>query len=88
MPWSVHFHPDAAKELKKLGGTNAERILDVLQKRIATAKDPRLLGGPLKGDHSGDWRWRVGDYRIIASINDERLLILIVRVAHRREAYR
>jgi mRNA interferase RelE/StbE len=42
----------------------------------------------LVGEHAGYWRWRVGDYRVIAQIEDERVTILVVRVAHRREVYR
>ena len=85
--WKVEFDPAAAKELKKLGREPARRIVETLEKRIASLDDPRELGKPLLGDWSGFWRWRVGDYRIIARIEDERIVILVVRVAHRREVY-
>lgn len=85
--WTIEFDPAAAKELKKLGREPATRIIDVLEKRIALLDDPRDLGKPLLGEWSGFWRWRVGDYRIIARIEDERAVIFVVRVAHRREVY-
>ena len=88
MAWTIEFHPEAAKELKKLGREAAARIVKTLETRIAPLDDPRRLGAPLKGGHEGYWRWRIGDYRVIARIEDERITILVVRVAHRREAYR
>ena len=88
MAWTIEFVPQAAKELKKLGRAEAVRIITVLEQRIAPLDDPREIGSPLKGEHEGYWRWRVGDYRVIARIEDERVLILVVRVAHRREVYR
>jgi mRNA interferase RelE/StbE len=88
LTWRIEFVPQAAKELRKLGRAEAARIIEVLEQRIAPLDDPGELGAPLKGEHDGFWRWRVGDYRIIARIEDERVLILVVRVAHRREVYR
>lgn len=88
MAWVVRFHPDAARELKKLDRKAAARIFKTLETRIAPLDDPRTLGAPLKGEHEGYWRWRIGAYRVIARIEDERITILVVRVAHRREVYR
>ncbi len=87
MVWTIEFTPDAAKELKKLGRAEAGRIIRTLEERIATQDEPRSLGAPLTGDHAGYWRWRIGDYRVIARIEDARVLILVVRVGHRREVY-
>jgi mRNA interferase RelE/StbE len=86
--WRIEFHPDAAKELKKLDRAVAARIVRTLETRIAPLDDPRSIGAPLKGAHDGYWRWRIGDYRVVARIEDARIVILVVRVAHRREAYR
>jgi len=47
-----------------------------------------MLGEALRGEHMGYWRWRIGDYRVVARIIDERITILVVRVGHRREVYR
>jgi mRNA interferase RelE/StbE len=84
----IEFVPAAAKDLKKLGRAEAARIITTLETRIAPLDDPRKLGNALTGELGGLWRWRIGDYRVIARIEDERITILAVRVAHRREVYR
>jgi mRNA interferase RelE/StbE len=56
--------------------------------RIAARDDPRELGSALGGELGGLWRRRIGDYRVVARIEDERITILVVRVAHRRQVYR
>ena len=88
MAWAIEFLPDAAKELKKLDRAVAARIVKTLEGRIAGLDDPRSIGSALVGEHAGYWRWRIGDYRLVARIEDERITILVVRVAHRREVYR
>ncbi|MBB4857717.1 mRNA interferase RelE/StbE [Novosphingobium chloroacetimidivorans] len=88
MAWTIEFAPEAAKELKKLGRMEAARIIRTLEDRIAPLDDPRDLGAALTGDHAGYWRWRIGDYRVVARIKDERVTILVVRIGHRREVYR
>jgi mRNA interferase RelE/StbE len=88
LAWTIEFVPAARKELKKLGGAEAARIIDTLETRIAARDDPRELGSALSGELGGLWRWRIGDYRVVARIEDERITILVVRVAHRREVYR
>ena len=87
MAWTIEVLPAAAKELRKLDRTAAARIIQTLEQRIATLDDPRSIGSALVGEHVGYWRWRIGDYRVIARIEDERITILVVRVAHRREVY-
>lgn len=88
MAWTIEFLPAAEKELAKLGRTEAKRILQTLKARIALRDDPRALGSPLAGELGGLWRWRIGDYRVVARIEDERITILVVRVAHRQAVYR
>jgi mRNA interferase RelE/StbE len=88
LAWKIEFVPAAAKEIKKLGRTEAARIIATLETRIAVLQDPRTLGSALTGDFAGLWRWRIADYRLIARIDDDRITILVVRVAHRREVYR
>jgi mRNA interferase RelE/StbE len=88
MAWAIEFVPAALKDLKKIDRKAAARILSTLETRIAELKEPRSLGAALKGEHEGYWRWRIGDYRVIGRIEDERITILVVRVAHRKEAYR
>lgn len=88
MAWAIEFLPEAAKELTKLDRAVAARIVKTLEQRIAELDDPRSVASALVGDHAGYWRWRIGDYRVVARIEDKRITILVVRVAHRREVYR
>jgi len=88
LAWRIEFLPAAEKELAKLGRAEAKRIIETLKTRIAPLNDPRRLGSALSGQLGGLWRWRIGDYRVVARIEDERITILVVRVAHRREVYR
>ncbi|MBI4677272.1 MAG: type II toxin-antitoxin system RelE/ParE family toxin [Elusimicrobia bacterium] len=89
MAWRIEFDPAAAQELDKLDPQVARRILKFLSERVASSSDPRRLGEALKGSKLGElWKYRVGDYRIIARIEDRLLLILIVRIGNRREIYR
>jgi mRNA interferase RelE/StbE len=85
--WRVEFNPDAARDLRKLGHVGQRLVLNYLRKRIATTEDPRRFGHALVGDLKGLWRYRVGDFRILVSIEDDRLLVLVVTVGHRREVY-
>jgi mRNA interferase RelE/StbE len=88
LAWRIEFLPAAEKELAKLGRAEAKRIIETLKTRIAPLDDPRRLGSALSGQLGGLWRWRIGDYRVVARIEDERITILVVRVAHRREVSR
>ncbi|MGL4350481.1 MAG: type II toxin-antitoxin system RelE family toxin [Plesiomonas sp.] len=66
---------------------NAKRILDFLDQRIAVLDDPRTSGKPLKGDLGVFWRYRVGDYRVLCEIQDDKLVILAALIGHRKEVY-
>jgi mRNA interferase RelE/StbE len=89
MAWTVEFERAAERELGNLGRPEAQRILLFLSRRLAVLEDPRSLGQPLRGSTLGGlWKYRVGDYRIIAAIEDAAVRILVVRVGHRREVYR
>jgi mRNA interferase RelE/StbE len=85
--WRVEFDRDAARDLRKLGAVAERAILRYLRQRIATAENPRRFGKPLTADLKGLWRYRVGNYRIVAAIEDDRFVVLIVTVGHRREVY-
>jgi mRNA interferase RelE/StbE len=89
MAWTIEIGDKARRELDKLGRQEAQRILRFLNDRVAVLNDPRSIGEALRGDTFGDlWKDRVGDYRIIASIEDRILRILVVRIGHRRQVYR
>jgi mRNA interferase RelE/StbE len=85
--WRVEFGSDAARELRRLGRDARRTILKYLRERIATAEDPRRLGHALLGDLKGLWRYRVGDYRVVADIRDREVLVMVITVGHRREVY-
>lgn len=71
MPWKVELDPAAERELDKLGPQMARRILTFLHGRAAVLDDPRSIGEALKGSKLGEfWKYRVGDCRIIGSIED------------------
>jgi mRNA interferase RelE/StbE len=89
MAWRIEFSEAAERERGKLDRQVARRILRVLRDRIAPADDPRAFGEALKGSQLGEfWKFRVGDNRLICSIEDKVLRILVLRVGHRREIYR
>ena len=88
MAWRVELDPAAERELAKLDRQVARRILTFLHDRLAPLDDPRSLGGALRGSQLGNlWKYRVGDYRIIASIEDGAMTILVVRVGNRGDVY-
>ncbi len=89
MAWKVEFDPAATRELDKLDPQVAQRILSFLQNRLAQLDDPRSIGDALQGSRLGMfWKYRVGDYRIIANIEDGNLRILVVKIGNRREVCR
>ena len=89
MAWKVELDPAAARELDRLDPVNARRIVAFLYQRVAALDNPRSIGDALKGAKFGEfWRYRVGDYRIICSIEDRFVRILVVTIGNRREVYR
>ena len=89
MAWRVEFEDAALKELAKLDKPVARRILAFLRERVSPLDDPRSVGEALKGSKLGDfWKYRVGDYRVIAHIEDGALRILVLKVGNRGEVYR
>lgn len=87
MTYHVVFSATAARELKKLDRHTAALILGWIRKNLEGCSDPRQHGKALSANLSGQWRYRVGDYRLLAQIQDDQVLILILRVGHRREVY-
>ncbi len=89
MTWRIEFDDAAKKELAKLDKPLAKRITKFLRERVAVLDDPRSIGEALHGAKLGEfWKYRVGDYRIVARIEDGALCILIVRIGNRREVYK
>ena len=89
MAWAIDYTDTARRQLRKLDKQAAQRILDFMDNRIAAGRNPRDTGKALTGNTLGSyWRYRVGDFRIICDIQDERLRILIIQIGNRREVYR
>ncbi len=89
MVWAIEFDEAAKKELAKLDRQVARRLLDFLTQRVISLKNPRSVGQALKGSKLGEfWKYRVGEFRIIANIQDQKMIILVLRVGNRREIYR
>ena len=88
MAWTISFEPRALKELEKLDRSAQRRVLRFLHERVVGGGETRDSGKPLVGDRAGLWRYRVGDYRVVCRIEDDRLVVLVVRVAHRKDVYR
>lgn len=89
MAWRIEIGDKAKKDLAALDKTVARRITAFLRERLAHLENPRSIGDALKGSSLGEfWKYRVGDWRIIARIEDDVLLILVVRIGHRKEVYR
>jgi mRNA interferase RelE/StbE len=88
MAWRIEFDPAAERELDKFDPQIARRILRFLYERVRTLDDPRSIGEALRGTQLGEyWKYRVGDYRIIAAIEDQKLRIVVVRIGDRKEIY-
>ena len=87
MIWKIEFDPRAEKELKKLDRIAQKHIISYLKEQVAVQNNPRIFGKNLKGDKQGLWRYRVGDYRVICQILDENLIILAIKVGHRKSVY-
>ncbi|HRH88143.1 MAG TPA: type II toxin-antitoxin system RelE/ParE family toxin [Rubrivivax sp.] len=89
MAYRVEFDPDALKDLKKLDRPVQQRLLAFLRTRVATLQNPRDIGEALAGARLGNyWKYRVGDWRIICDLQDERIVVRVLRLGNRREVYR
>ena len=88
MVWTIEITRTAEKQIKKLDAPVQKSIVRFLRERLKSAANPRQWGKPLHGDKRGLWRYRVGHYRLICDIQDERITVLVLEVAHRKERYR
>ena len=88
MKYKVEYTPQAYKTLEKLDQFTKRIIVEWIEKRLVDSENPRQHGKPLTADRAGQWRYRIGDYRIIAEIKDDKLVILLIAIGHRREVYK
>ena len=88
MRYTVEYTSKALKSLKKLDKPVLLMIKSWIEKNLVGTTEPRRHGKGLTSNRSGQWRYRVGDYRIIADIEDKKLIILVVEVEHRSRVYK
>lgn len=86
MAWTIEFEARADKQLTKLNGRDAARIVALLDE-IAALENPRLRGHALVGKFAGLWRYRADDWRVICRIEDNHFVVLVLKIGHRREVY-
>ncbi len=86
MAWTIEYDTPARKQLRKLGGAPAARVIAGLEK-MAKLDDPRTRAKAMVDDWDGYWRFRFDDFRVIAKLEDSRLVIFVVAVGHRRKVY-
>jgi mRNA interferase RelE/StbE len=88
LAWTVEIDAAASRDLLKIDRQVGRRILSFLRERVATLDNPRSIGEALRGDELGAyWKYRLGDWRVIARIVGARLLVMVVRIGHRREVH-
>ena len=88
MIYELKYEAKAVKQIKKLDPATRKLIKSWFEKNLLNTDNPRQHGKGLTGSLSQYWRYRVGDYRILAEINDTEIVIIIVEVGHQREIYR
>lgn len=88
MAWTLRLSETAKRQLGKLDTSNAQAILLYLNRLVLETTDPRERGKGLRVNLSGLWRYRVGDYRVICSIEDHELVVLFLQIGHRSDVYK
>ncbi len=87
MRYKVIFTKKALKQLKKMDKHNSALILGWIEKNINNSENPRLQGKALVADKSDQWKYRIGNYRVLCEIQDEKIVILVLEIGHRKEIY-
>ena len=87
MIYHVEFDKSVYKTLSKLDKYTAKMLLNWIENKLEGCDNPRIHGKALTSNLAGLWRYRVGDYRIIAKIEDDKVVVIIVSIGHRREIY-
>ena len=88
MIYKIEFSDEAFKEYGKLDKYTQKLIDALIRKHLETNENPRSIGKPLVRNKSGQWRYRVGDFRLLWLIQDDRLIILVIKIGHRRDVYK
>lgn len=88
MKWRLVFSKRADKQLATMDAGVRRIIVSWLMKNIEDCENPRVHGKGLTGNHSGEWRYRIGDYRVLCEIKDNELIVLALEIGHRRSVYK
>ena len=88
MAWRIEISRTAEKQIAKLDRKAQSSILKFLREKLSATENPRQWGKPLRGDKTGLWRYRVGDYRLICELQDELIRVIVLYVGHRKDVYR
>ena len=86
--YTLEYKQSVIKSLQKMNRYTAQLIIAWIEKNLLNTKNPRLHGKGLSANLAGSWRYRIGDYRIIANIDDQTKTILILDIDHRSEIYK
>lgn len=88
MSYHVQLTDTAKKQLKKMDRQTASMLLGWMRRNLEGCENPRQHGKGLSANRSGQWRYRVGNYRLIAEIEDDQIMILILSIGHRSDVYK
>ena len=88
MKYTVEYTKRAIKQLKKLDKQTSALLLGWIEKSLVDCDNPRQFGKGLTANRKGEWRYRIGDYRLVADIQDDKIVILILNIGHRRDIYK
>ena len=86
--YKVVFDDKIKKDLKKLDKQPLKALFNWIEKNLQNTTEPRIKGKALIGNKKGYWRYRIGDYRLITKIEDDKLLIIAINFKHRKEVYK
>ena len=87
MKYNVEYSKTDMNTIKKMDSSTSKLIRTWIEKNLIDTENPRVKGKALTGDLKGLWRYRVGDYRILADIQDDKIVILILDIGHRSKIY-
>ena len=82
----VDYLPSVFKTLEKMDRFTKRIIVEWIEKNLVDCENPRVHGKPLSANRAGQWRYRIGDYRVIAKIEDDRLIILVIAIGHKKKS--
>ncbi len=86
--YKLILSPEVIKQLKKLDKSVSRKIINWLEKNVENSEDPRHHAKPLQHDFKGLWRYRIGNYRVIVEIEDDKLIVVALDAGHRSTIYK